>query len=421
MFSATEIADFLACHHLTTLERSAAGGAIRKPFFADPGIDLLRTLGIQHEQAYLRDLRGRGLQVVEVPTDVPWSAATARTVDALQQGVDALYQATLLEGDWRGRADFLVRVNEPSALGAWSYEVVETKLARSTKARAVIQLCFYSDLLALIQGREPRWMHVVLGGYSEPERLQVSHYLAYFRKVKGEFEEAWRAARVTYPEPVEHCEVCAWLSICDDRWRQDDHLSLVAGITRNQRKALVGRQVDTVARLALLPLPPNPAIEGIGDTALVRIREQARVQVEGRDAGRLVHEPLEPFEASRGLAALPEPSPGDIFLDLEGDPYALDQEGLEYLIGTVTVNREPDAGAVYRALWSFDRAGEKEAFERLIADVMECRRQYPDMHVYHYASYEPTAIKRLAGRHGTCVDDVDQLLRAGAFLIFTES
>jgi uncharacterized protein len=318
VFSATEIADFLACHHLTALERSPAAGAIRKPFFADPGVDLLGTLGIRHEQAYLADLRGRGLEVVEIQIEAAWNEAADKTVEAVRRGAGAVYQATFLNGVWRGRADFLLKINEPSALGDWSYEVVETKLARSTKARAVIQLCFYSDLLAQIQGREPRGMHVVLGGSSEPERLQVSHYLAYFRKVRREFEEAWRGAGPTYPEPVEHCEVCSWFPVCDDRWRQDDHLSLVAGISRNQRKVLTQREVSTVASLARLPLPARPRIEGIGENALMRIREQARLQVEGREAGRLVYEPLNPVEAERGLAALPKPSAGDVFSRFRG-------------------------------------------------------------------------------------------------------
>ena len=41
------------------------------------------------------------------------------------------------------------------------------------------------------------------------------------------------------------------------------------------------------------------------------------------------------WRLGRGLAALPLPSPGDLFLDFEGDPFAFEQ-GLEYLVGTVT-------------------------------------------------------------------------------------
>jgi predicted RecB family nuclease len=78
-------------------------------------------------------------------------------LDALRRGASAIYQAAFQNGPWHGRPDFLLRVEKPSALGSWSYEVVETKLARSTKAGALIQLCFYSDLLSQVQMIQPDW------------------------------------------------------------------------------------------------------------------------------------------------------------------------------------------------------------------------------------------------------------------------
>ncbi|HTV54364.1 MAG TPA: TM0106 family RecB-like putative nuclease, partial [Terriglobia bacterium] len=397
-----------------TLDQAAVRGEIKKPFFADPGVDLLRELGLKHEERYLRELQqAQGFQVLEIPSSTD---AAERTIEALRQGVDAVYQAVFRQGLWYGRADFLVRVDRPSALGSWSYEVVETKLAWSTKARAVIQLCFYSDLLAVVQGCEPRWMHVVLGKMEKSERLAVKRYIAWFRYLRSEFEKAYRSNPRTYPEPVEHCEVCPWSSPCDAQWRSDDYLCLVAGITRNQRKALRDRAVETVAGLSALALPLKPPIEGIGETALVRIREQARLQVEGREAGKMVYELVTPVERERGFAVLPPPSPGDVILDFEGDPYALGGDGLEYLIGAVTVDDGSGGGPNYQAIWSFDRAGEKGAFEQFMRGVMERRKQEPGMHIYHYAPYEPTAMKRLAGRHGTCIDELDELLRGNVFV-----
>jgi hypothetical protein len=41
MFSPTSIANFLACQHLTALNRAASAGEIKRPFFADPGLDFL--------------------------------------------------------------------------------------------------------------------------------------------------------------------------------------------------------------------------------------------------------------------------------------------------------------------------------------------------------------------------------------------
>jgi predicted RecB family nuclease len=416
MFSATDIASFLACPHTATLARVQSKGEITKPFFKNPAIDLLQRLGLAHEQRYLRELvEKNGLVIVQIAVNGRWEDAAAETVRALREGVDAVYQATFLEGRSGGRSDFLIRVDKPSALGLWSYEVVETKLAHSTKATALVQLCFYSDLLARIQGVEPHWMHVVLGGGAIPERFQVQRYIAYFRKVRNEFEESWKLDTNTYPEPVEHCEVCSWFPLCDERRRADDHPSLVAGISRNQRKALAGRGITSVASLAKLVLPPRPKIERIGNAALLRIRDQARLQVQGREDGRLIYELIEDAEQGKGLGILPLPSPADLFLDLEANPYVLEQ-GLEYLIGMVTLPTTSGGEPIYEFLWALNRAEEKTAFETFIAKVIDRWRQNPEMHIYHYAPYEPTAIKRLAGKHATCVDEVDELLRAGVFV-----
>ncbi|HUK90885.1 MAG TPA: TM0106 family RecB-like putative nuclease, partial [Blastocatellia bacterium] len=415
MFSATDISDFLACKHLTNLERAREAGEISRPFFADPGGDLIKALGLRHEQACLSRLIDSGIDVVEIPSDLSRSKAVARTKEEMQRGAAAIYQATFQEGQWIGRADFLVRVDKPSALGFWSYEVIETKLARSTKARALIQLCFYSDLLSRIQGLEPEWMHVVLGGRIPSEDFQVKRYLAYFRQVRRQYEKAIGSPATTYPEPVEHCRVCRWSPVCDERRRTDDHLSLVAGISSNQRKALVERGIGTMAGLADLALPPEPAVERIGQSALQKIHDQADIQVRGRRDNRHLYEFLEPVEAEKGLAALPLPSRGDIFLDFEGAPYAF-EGGLEYLVGTIMLSDDHEPIPVYGAAWAFDPAGEKAAFENFIDTVMDRWDRYPDLHVYHYAPYEPTALKRLAGRHSTRVEQVDRMLRAGLFV-----
>jgi predicted RecB family nuclease len=371
-------------------------------------------LGIRHEQAYLDHLNHQdGHQVVQVPLNIPWQEAVAYTVQSLRDGVRAISQATFQHGPWHGRSDFLIRVEKPSALGAWSYEPAETKLARSIKAGALIQLCFYSDLLSVLQEVQPDWMHLVLGHNMNPESLPVSQYIAYFRKIKRDFETAYSTSAGTYPEPTDHCDVCGWFPICDKRRHDDDHLCLVAGITRNQRKALATRGVSTVAGLARFDLTATPKIDGIGKPALLRIRQQAYLQNAGREEGRLIYELLEPVQADTGLAALPAPSRGDMFVDFEGDLYAFEQ-GLEYLIGILMVPKNQDPR--YERLWSFGQAGEKEIFQEFISLVMQRWREYPDLHLYHYAPYEPTAIKRLAGKHGVCVDEIDELLRAGVLV-----
>jgi len=256
MYFATDIANFLACRHISTLNRLEATKQVTKQLYADPGLELLIKLGLEHEKEYLDELKNRGLRIAEISTEIPWADAADATRQAMAEGFDVIYQATFLQDPWGGRADFLRRVETPSALGCWSYEAVETKLAKSTKARALIQLCLYSELVAAIQEREPDRMHVVLGRGAAPEVFSVQRYLAYFRKIKRDFLAAVTTQAITYPEPIEHCFVCDWSPHCDEEWHRTDHLSLVAGITQNQRSSLVERAVDSVAKLAGLQLPP---------------------------------------------------------------------------------------------------------------------------------------------------------------------
>src|SRR3546814_5816242 len=81
----------------------------------------------------------------------------------MAQGADIIFQGALLDGAWGGYTDFLERVERPSALGPWSYEVVDTKLKRKPDPKHVLQLCLYSDLLAKVQGVAAEDAHLQLG------------------------------------------------------------------------------------------------------------------------------------------------------------------------------------------------------------------------------------------------------------------
>jgi predicted RecB family nuclease len=438
VFSATDLVGFLACEHLTGLELAAAAGLVKRPARADPELDVLQERGLAHEQRYLADLEAAGRKVTRIEPDQTLQAwgerlrrAAAQTEAAIRRGDDVIYQATFFDGRWLGLADFLLRVEQASALGPWSYEIVDTKLARHTKASALLQICSYVDQLARIQGREPEWMHVALGGSArtvEPHR--VADYMAYYRVARHRLEEKVAAAApayppvATYPEPVEHCDVCRWDQDCTARRRKDDDLSLVAGIASRQRQALKARAISTRRGLAGLTLPLDPPLDDTRLETLERVHRQARLQVEGEDAHRTLYELIDPsrledgtLEPGRGLLALPEPRPGDLFFDIEGDPYALD-DGVDYLFGVLEPGRKDAHGKpTFHAFWARDAEGtvtlaaEKSAFERLMDLFMDRLARDPTIHIYHYAPYEPTALGRLMGRHGTREDEVDRLLR----------
>ena len=138
------------------------------------------------------------------------------------------------------------------------------------------------------------------------------------------------------------------------------------------------------------------------------MRHQAELQLRGRETGTHLYELLDD-EEERGFRLLPAPDHGDVWLDLEGHPFYEPARGLEFLFGYCY---RDDAGEVrYEALWARDRDGERRVFERFVDWLVERRRRYPGLHVYHYAAYERTALTRLMGEHGTREHEVDDLLR----------
>ncbi|HEV8334846.1 MAG TPA: TM0106 family RecB-like putative nuclease [Candidatus Polarisedimenticolia bacterium] len=414
--TATDLANHVACHHLSHLDLAAARGLRRPPDWFTPDVAVLRERGAEHESAFLEHLRRQGLRIARLDAGPGEPAAFERTLAAMREGFDAIVQATLLAGCWSGRADVLRRVPRPSRLGAWSYEVWDTKLARATKGGSVLQICLYSDLLEASQGTRPEFMYVVPPRDDfEPDQYRVDDFLAYYRLVRRRLEELAGSSASdppTYPVPVPHCDVCRWWPACDAQRRRDDHLSLVAGITRLQTRELEGRAVATLERLAAEPLPLawKPSRGALETYA--RAREQARVQRDGRNLGKTLYELL-PQQPGLGFEHLPDPSPGDLFFDLESDPY-VGEAGREYLFGWVL--EDAPGSPEYQCLWALDPAAERAAFETFVDFVMARWARHPDLHVYHFAPYEPAAIKRLMGRYATRESEVDRMLRAGLFV-----
>ena len=408
--SPSDLNNFLACEHRTWLDLRRARGEIALRKAPRPDAELLAERGRQHEAAFLQELVDTGHDVAEIDADAGAETAAAATIDAMRAGREVVYQAAFADDGWHGYADFLVRVEEPSALGSWSYEAYDAKLATHPKPYFIFQLLFYTEQIARIQGRWPENMRLVLGDGQRPA-FRPRDFLAYATRVRERYLEGLGAygdgAQPPYPYPVAHCDYCDWWAHCRDKRRADDHLSLVAFLSRAQGMRLEAAGVHTVA--ALGTLAEDTSVPRVPGATLGALRQQARLQLESRGRTTPLREFLEP-EPERGFARLPPPSPGDVFFDIEGDPYWGD-EGLEYLLGTVTL-AEPD----YRPLWAHDRDGERAIFEHWVDWVSDRLARHPDLHVYHYNHYEPTTVKKLMARYGTREAEVDDLLRRKVFV-----
>jgi uncharacterized protein len=414
--SPTDLANYLACAHLTNLELRAQGGEIERPRLDDPYGQIIMRKGNEHEAAYLGRLERDGLGVARMLTydDDGFEADEARTVteEAVRAAeADVIYQAYLTDGTWRGFADFLVRseIAGPDRSGPYrraTYEPVDTKLARSAKPLHAIQLCFYAEQLELIQGALPEHVHVELGS-GERETLRTADFIAFFRRSRERLLAAIAGdgQQETWPWPVYHCTICDFRHLCQERRVAEDHPILVAGLGRLHAERLATAGIPTLTALA--ETPPHTKVERIRPETFERIRSQAALQLHFTRTGERRIELL-PDEEDRGFRTMPPPSEGDVWLDLEGHPFYEPARGLEYLFGWCY----RDGGETrYEVVWGLDRDGEKVAFERFVDWVEARRRLHPDLHVYHYAAYERTALRRLMGEHSTREREIDDWLR----------
>lgn len=409
VLSPSDLNNFLECEHLTWLDLQLARGRILLDSSKSEMAELLAGKGEDHERGTVQGLAERGVEVLslaELAVRDPRSAAAA-TRDAMKRGVPVIHQATFYDEGWVGLADFVERVEEPSQLGSWSYEVADAKLAKRAKPHFLLQLCFYSDWVAALQGKLPRRMHLLLGS-KQRESYRYAEFAAYYRVLRRRLASAVAGeGRKIYPLSVPHCDICRWSDRCRDQWKADDHLSLVANIRNVQIERL---EAGGIATLAALAGTREQSVRRMAPVTFRTLRQQAILQLRQRETGRPDYELLAP-EPGRGFALLPPPSPGDVFFDMEGDPYL--EGGLEYLFGAAFLDGDR---VTYRPWWGHDAAEEKRCFEEFMDFVAERRSREPNLHVYHYAHYELSALRRLAGHYATREHLLDDFLRTHVFV-----
>lgn len=405
----TQLASHLVCPHLTQLDEQRRKGLLRIEFSPDPRLDALRERGRQHEAAYVEKLRSEGCSICDLRDQRDPTA----TRQAMEEGFDVIVQAPLGNEVFSGIADVLLRVGSAtSSLTGYAYEPADTKLSVETKPGTILQLCTYAELLTPMQGVVPDCIHVITP--IEQESYRTDKFAAYYRLVRARLLAAVTATPPpsTYPHPVAHCDICIYWRHCDRQRRADDHPSLIASISSGQTREFQQQALLTVAAIAESEgrLPEKPR-RGSEDTYR-RLGQQARLQVSSRGADVPQTEAL-PVEAGIGLARLPEPSIGDIFLDFEGDPFVA-PHGLEYLTG-VSVKNE-NGSVEFNQRWALNIGEEKSAFEGFVDFALARIQKHPDAHVYHFGAYEPAALKRLSARHATRGSELDQLLRGRRFV-----
>jgi uncharacterized protein len=405
IYSASDLAAAARCEYALLRAFDAKLGRGPKVSVEDELLARTATLGDEHERRQLDDLRaefGGDVTIIGRPpyTDTGLRAAFDQTMRAVERRSPVIYQAAMFDGRFAGFADFLVLEGD-------RYRLRDTKLARSVKVEALLQLAAYADTLARHGVPVAEEVDLVLGdgavaSYRVDELLPV--YLprraALQRLLDGHL--AGGAAVSWEDQEVRACFRCPE---CDVRVREYDDLLLVAGMRVSQRARLIDAGVSTLHDLA----GHVGQVPELSTRTVNALTAQARLQVADRVDGKPPYEVLD----AQPLMVLPDANKGDLFFDFEGDPlWTVDgrEWGLEYLWGVLTTTDE------FTPYWAHDRASERQALVDFLAMVRKRLKKHPGMHVYHYAAYEKSTLLRLAGRYGVGEHDVDEMLRNGVLV-----
>ncbi|WHZ23062.1 MAG: TM0106 family RecB-like putative nuclease [Nitrospira sp.] len=376
---------------------------------------LVAQTGDLHEQTVLNDLKSSTATVIEISKNDA-SCAREQTLSAISAKVPIIYQAALEGGQFSGFADFLM-LDESGR-----YQVWDTKLARTPKPYYAVQLCCYSEMLVVMTGTQISDKFGIILGTKEKVEFRLEHFRHYYQHIKQSFldmQDGFTGILEDRPEPLPRADHGRWTSYADKFFQDSDHIMRVAGISVGQIKKLKKAGITTMAQLAQASGKHVPRLD---QDLLEKLASQARLQCQtAEDRIRMPEAPpryqvLSPSGLNGepvGLAALPPDHPADVWFDMEG--YPLVPGGLEYLFG-VCIWNGPALSYDFMDWWAHNRNEEKVAFEGFVDWVFHRWQDNPGMHIYHYANYEVSAVRRLSTRHDTRQDEVDQLLRHEVFV-----
>lgn len=401
LLSASRLNKHLGCPHQTALWLAG----VKPEPIEDPTLELVRKKGFEHEALVLAGLEADLGGAVKINDKAPLAEKVASTLAAIQSNAPLIYQAAFADDSWMGLPDYLLRRDgEPIR-----YEPEDAKLAHKPKVEHVLQLALYAELIEKLVG-DGVGEGVLRVASGDPVTFDLREFRFILRRLMGEFEAfAQTKDHVTRAVPCKACRLCDYRGRCNAEWRAADSVFFVAGVSFAQVLKLEVAGVTTLTQLA--NAPPEK-VTGMEDKTVAKLSAQAKLQLRARDTGQIPVETILPLEPGRGFHHLPSPDAGDLYFDMEGDPFFGD--GLEYLFGVwgPIAGQEPN----FRGLWAHGEAEEKAAFEQLIDMFAEHLERNPNAHIYHYARYEPNALKRLAMRYATRELVLDDMLRERRFV-----
>ena len=410
--TAYSIQDFSQCQYKTWLDYINPPNSYPKNI--DPWLEIIRKIGLEHEEDYLKKIK-TSKKVFEIDKNLSSLKKERLTEDAILNGEEIIYQPYLKYKKFTGSPDFLVKKEG-------YYEPWDIKSSFKLKPENILQICHYSFILKAKYNILPPTGKIVLRDESV-QTIEINKYYDYYLSLNQRVENFIESPSVI-PEASKCnlCNVCDYKLLCENNWKKEDHLNQVANIKRSQINILKNEKIYTLEKLANFNFDKD--IKGINKTSLDILVQQSKLQLNYRENNKLEHKII--FEEKKkindqkkliGFELLPSPSENDLFFDIEGYPMYFDSHsktsGLEYLFGIYyrSFGRES-----FKKFLAINNNEEKIAFEKLIDFIFTHLKKYKNAHVYHYNSYEETALKKLSQKYEVKIKEVDFILREKKFI-----
>ena len=410
--TAYSIQDFSQCQYKTWLDYINPPNNYPKNI--DPWLEIIRKIGLEHEEDYLQKIKESQI-VYEIDKNLKPSEKEKLTEIAIKNGEDIIYQPYLKYKKFTGSPDFLVKKQN-------YYEPWDIKSSFKLKPENILQICHYSFILEKQYNNFSPTGKIILRDESV-QNIEINKYYDYFLNLNKRVENFIDDPKII-PEASKCnlCNVCDYKLFCENNWKNKDHLNQVANIKKNQINILENEKINTLEKLAKLNIKKD--IKGINKASLDILVQQAKLQLNYRENNQLEHKII--FEEKKkindqnkliGFELLPPPSENDLFFDIEGYPMYFDSNsktsGLEYLFGIYYRSFGKES---FRKFLAINNDEEKIAFEKLVDFIFKHLNKYKDAHVYHYNSYEETALKKLSQKYEVKIREVDFILRENKFI-----
>ena len=346
-----------------------------------------------------------------------------QTLDLMRSRVPVIYQGGLEhcgEGTvFRGKPDFLLlagwelffddeglAVKQTSDAAGPGYTVWDAKYSSHPKPEYALQVAIYIEALSQVGHLADNATHGLILGNRTLLPLRENEIVPAAKLARAELERAIEEVQSTNRSQLlenftwhcagnKQCEICEYPKLCKKDREATSDLLLVAGLGKRMRDKLLKAGIKDLEMLSKSELT---SVKDVSQQTFEKLKLQASLQLKSIRSEGPESEPL----ANPMLQYLPKSDAGDVFFDMEGFPY-FKEGGLEYLFGNWTREEE------FKEFWAVDRRTEKIAFINFMTWLYNRMMENPNAHIYHYASYERTALNRLANRYAVAERELAQL------------